>query len=640
MSLSVVREDVPNDGLGPDSDDSDAAATIGFEDFGEEQIADIPRVEFVPRERPSSVERPRDNVGHGRGASVEAQEEDLQVQRVRGRLNLAMVDATFEDVSDSAAIIDPPAQPPGGTGKLPQGVDQGKVSKVEGDLGEGKTSTSGSHKMSRNISMSQSSTSEPCVIAGTKELTDDLSKAEAQRLQNEFASYIKQGKEFAKQSLISRLEAELIDVERTASRKRSGPNPATEFSKDTGIEDDDGIADYGSDDEDFVDFAALKVKVERAVQEEKARTDKVKRNRARTYKARMKENEQLKRERREWMESQARNQEKLKLAASNQRRENRKRAKKAAERAAAIQKIREEKQRLYNERLHKGSSRMEEQEKRMAMLQREKKRLMREKAKKAAQQNSYRKKVASDRREREERRAEEARARMAKKEGYVRRIQNMKKLEQEQKKRKSALKAITLQERRERIRRQQEYGRKALAIKHKSQVEQQKKLKALEKAVILERRKMYKEQLIEKHKISASAGSLERNQMPGPGAYKIPTTLNLNGGRKIGKSSAASYLDVAVSRASQIPAPGEYGEADYRPRPKVVKFSTAFVPSELDWAIMRARELPAPDAYQSKISKGIGLEGTQSFSMGKNQAKSDIDFVISRSETKEVGAAE
>ena len=112
--------------------------------------------------------------------------------------------------------------------------------------------------------------------------------------------------------------------------------------------------------------------------------------------------------------------------------------------------------------------------------------------------------------------------------------------------------------------------------------------------------------------MSASAGSLERNQMPGPGAYKIPTTLNLNGGRKIGKSSAASYLDVAVSRASQIPAPGEYGEADFRPRPKVVKFSTAFVPSELDWAIMRARELPAPDAYQSKISKGIGLEGTVS----------------------------
>ncbi len=968
MSLRMVSETVE------DSDDSDTAATIGFEDFGEEEIAEVPRVEFVPRERPLSVERPRDNVGHGRGASSEAQEEDLQVQRVRGRLNLAMVDATFDDTSDSAAIV----QPSSSEVKLPNAAANGVVNGASGQAeirenvprsgnGGGEMGVE-SRPGGRNISTSQSAGSPSgAAIASAKGVTDDLSKAEAERLQNEFASYLRQGKQFAKQSLISRLEAELMDVERelahidrfrgaaasgtkkrphtagprgrgsginavrgarpstagelrrsgnsaaeaktrgnsrpgtasrsrpgtasrsrpgTASRSRPGtasrsrPGTASRSRQQTmnsgsrPSDDDDGIAVYDSEDEDFADFTvpetdkalrsarpstakartgdgsgvgghrghqrpstagakrkngpegtsrnyqkmrpstrsastssrkrpsssplvralssqsrdrsgsgiqgaiagyvppilnydddmlarartlsrsdieqifkvnggggngsnkrtrpstagkkapetvsppsaaqeaclrvgilptdllprplkkftrlkigfqtihvskeeaygrwskfdnqrqkwlaavlferkkiiaersssaahtqganvanngrtrpstapvsrgggsttsvSLKAKVERAVQKEKAREEMVERKRARTYRAKMKENDQLLRERQEWMEMQNRKLESAKIAARHQRREQRKRAKKVEDRALAIQKIREEKQRIDDERLHKGSSKMEQQQKRMAMLARQKKRSLREKAKKAAKKELHRKRVAEERAQREERRAQEARTRMAMKEGHVRRIFNAKKLEQQKKIRESALKSITLQERRERIRRQQEYGRTALAIKHKVQAQRNKKVKALDKAVIIERRKMYKKQLIEKHKMSASTGNLLRNQMPGPGAYKIPSTLNLQAGRKIGKSSAASYLDIAVNRASQIPAPGEYGEADYRPRPTVVKFSTAFVPSELDWAIMRAREMPAPDAYQSKISKGLGLEDTVS----------------------------
>ena len=134
--------------------------------------------------------------------------------------------------------------------------------------------------------------------------------------------------------------------------------------------------------------------------------------------------------------------------------------------------------------------------------------------------------------------------------------------------------------------------------------EKQKKIKALEAAILSERRATYKNQLVKQHKLDASTTRLS-TETPGPGSYKLPSTLNLNAGRKIGKSSAASYIDIAVSRASKIPAPGQYGDVQEARTVPAVKFSTAFVPSDLDWAIMRAGETPAPDAYQSKIAKGL-----------------------------------
>jgi hypothetical protein len=67
---------------------------------------------------------------------------------------------------------------------------------------------------------------------------------------------------------------------------------------------------------------------------------------------------------------------------------------------------------------------------------------------------------------------------------------------------------------------------------------------------------MYKHQLIAQHKLDNSTTRLS-TETPGPGSYKLPSTLNLNAGRKIGKSSAASYIDVVVNRASKIPAPGQ-----------------------------------------------------------------------------------
>ena len=81
---------------------------------------------------------------------------------------------------------------------------------------------------------------------------------------------------------------------------------------------------------------SLKAKVERAVQQEKAREARVERNRARTYKAKMKENDQLLRERKEWMEMQNRKAESAKIAARQQLRELRKRTKKAADRGVPV----------------------------------------------------------------------------------------------------------------------------------------------------------------------------------------------------------------------------------------------------------------------------------------------------------------
>ncbi len=229
-------------------------------------------------------------------------------------------------------------------------------------------------------------------------------------------------------------------------------------------------------------------------------------------------------------------------------------------------------------------------------------------------------------------RADAARTRMAVKDGHVRRLRKLRAEELARKKKDAVFRANTLKERRERIRRQQEYGRRSLALKLQVRAARQKKVKALERAVAADRRNQYKQQLIAKHKLDAEYGgsNLERNQMPGPGAYVIPSTLNLNAGRKIGKSSAASYIEVECARSAAIPGPSAYGEADYRPNPTVVKFSTAFVPSELDWAIARARELPAPDAYQSKVSQGMG-GSTSSFSMGQSKVKTDVDWVMHRS---------
>ena len=348
----------------------------------------------------------------------------------------------------------------------------------------------------------------------------------------------------------------------------------------------------------------LKDRVEKAVRGEKTRVDQVTRNRERTLRVRMKENTQLQKERDEWAALQQRKTVRGIAVIKKKREEERKRAKKAKERADEIQKIRKEKHRLDEERLLQGNARQANLERRLADMEKQKKRESKRKMLLSSKREKHRATVGEERTAALERKADAARVKMAIKEGHLLRLRESKQAALERKTKDAAFKQQTLFERRERIRRQQEYGKNSLAAKLLIRAANQKKITALETAVLSERRSQYKKQIVARHKMNASYTRLS-SQTPGPSAYTIPSSLNLDAGRKIGKSSAASYIDVIVNRASKIPAPGQYGEADCKPPVSTVKFSTAFVPSDLDWAIIRAKETPAPDAYQSKISKGL-----------------------------------
>ena len=974
MALEIVHESIEMDSTLTNNNspskgilvvDSDDEGGLDEEPFLEEELEPLskaPRVEFIPRERPMSSGRPRDNRERGRGGAEKAQEEDLSIRQVRGRLNLAMVDATFSDVE---------------TKKSSAGSKKNSQNNVQN--AQNIQNTHNTHNTQNTLNSSNSpngTSSRPTSAGSTTSLTtaalipdekgtlgsnsasnEDLSKYEANRLQSEFAMYLNQGKQFAKESLISRLEAELEDVERelahidqfrspdnkrrrpatagpkgrgsgmsavrsarpssssrsrpstantsrsrpstanrsrpsTANRSRpstanrSRPNTATRSRPNTGgrsrggegggkvnVDADDEIMDdYASDDSDFAvpetsggrqqngrpstatiqrggasskrgnsnsrnqrpstagplrgnnngnnsqqrghknggagsrynsnknnnnnnnrsksagrrtngttaqsrnrrnrpqssplvratsggnkfdadpgfvkgeiagykppnlkfdddtlarartltrediqavfkldsrgrqqkhmamtpageaclrvgiqprdllprpvsTFTTLKVgfktlpvgkeeayqrwsaydeqrqrnlaatlfererikeerssgfnepnkgqrpstapargrsptkvpertlkdRVQKAMTEEKDRVDQVTRNRERNRKARQKENDQLQKERNEWAELQARKTQRTRDVLRKRTSDEKKRAKKAKERSEAIQKIRMEKQRLDDERLQMGNDRQEKSDRRLALLQKEKKREARRKHGLSSKREKHRSEVAAERTAALNRRAEQARHKMAVKEGHVRRMRESRYEEQERKKKDAVFKQQTLKERRDRIRRQQEYGRNSLAAKLQIRAARQKKIKALDYAVLSERRAMYKTQLVAQHKMEATSNRLS-TETPGPGSYKIPSTLNLNAGRKIGKSSAASYIDVIVNRASKIPAPGQYGQADYKPSVTVVKFSTSSAPSELEWAIMRAGDTPAPDVYQAKISKGM-----------------------------------
>jgi hypothetical protein len=967
MSLEVVHEideEIGGNGKGQHNISKTTSNGILFDsdvsntDYdGEEveEVKELPRIEFIPRERnPVTSGRPRDNRGRGREAADQAQEEDLRTRNVRGRLNLAMVDATFADVTETKK------RNGSGTTKSSPSSALSSVSITSSSTSQ--KNNTGSTKMGESTNRPSSATSlttaalipdKSGTLGSSSGSDQDLSKMEAKRLQNEFATYLEKGKQFAKESLISRLELELEDVERelayidqfrtvdkkrkrpmtagpkgrgsamnavrsarpstagskrfsssrpstasrsrpsTANRSRPGtanrsrpstanrsrPSTATQTREGSSgssekigdgiIDDDDGILDYESDDSDFavpetsggntgglgsngrpstatlrsskegdargqrqrpstagplragdnqsnrragrpltagnkrnnglqqgnngsrssdsntklpdagrnrrsrrpassplvranhsnkfdsdpgfvkgeiagykppnlvfdddalarartlsrsdisdifklntkgssaraatttpaleaclrvgiqptdllprpvskftkitVGFQTLEVgkeeayqrwsaydeqrqkwlasvlyekvrilqershaaneldggggggtkrpstaparsrvkteptlknRVQKAIQEEKDRVDMVTRNRNRTHKARLKENEQLRKEREEWAQLQKRKTDRSHAILKKRRKEEKLRAKKVQERAEAIAKIRKGKQRMDEERLLQGDERLVKLERRLALLAKQKKTETDKKMQVSMERKKHRAMVSEERKHALKIKADAARHRMAVKEGHVRRLFQKKHQELEKKRKDAIFKAQTLRERRERIRRQQEYGRNSLSAKLQIRAEKQKKIKALEAAILSERRATYKNQLVKQHKLDASTTRLS-TETPGPGSYKLPSTLNLNAGRKIGKSSAASYIDIAVSRASKIPAPGQYGDVQEARTVPAVKFSTAFVPSDLDWAIMRAGETPAPDAYQSKIAKGL-----------------------------------
>jgi len=79
-------------------------------------------------------------------------------------------------------------------------------------------------------------------------------------------------------------------------------------------------------------------------------------------------------------------------------------------------------------------------------------------------------------------------------------------------------------------------------------------------------------------------------QIPGPGQYKLPSSVLVPGGTW-GKHKPKSDVEWQMYRAAQIPGPGEY-----QPRALksgvAVKFGNHNPPSDLDRAIRKARDLP------------------------------------------------
>ena len=79
-------------------------------------------------------------------------------------------------------------------------------------------------------------------------------------------------------------------------------------------------------------------------------------------------------------------------------------------------------------------------------------------------------------------------------------------------------------------------------------------------------------------------------QIPGPGQYKLPSSVLVPGGTW-GKHKPKSDVEWQMYRAAQIPGPGEY-----MPRALqsgvAVKFGNHNPPSDLDRAIRKARDLP------------------------------------------------
>lgn len=89
-------------------------------------------------------------------------------------------------------------------------------------------------------------------------------------------------------------------------------------------------------------------------------------------------------------------------------------------------------------------------------------------------------------------------------------------------------------------------------------------------------------------------------QIPGPGQYKLPSSVLVPGGTW-GKHKPKSDVEWQMYRAAQIPGPGEY-----QPRALksgvAVKFGNHNPPSDLDKAIRKARDLPGPGAYAPPVT--------------------------------------
>jgi chemotaxis protein histidine kinase CheA len=114
-------------------------------------------------------------------------------------------------------------------------------------------------------------------------------------------------------------------------------------------------------------------------------------------------------------------------------------------------------------------------------------------------------------------------------------------------------------------------------------------------------------------------------QMPGPGSYKLPSTLTVPGGTW-GKHSGKSYIEWEVYRASKMPDPGEYNPKAL-PSGFAVTFGDHNPPSDVDLLMRWAKDTPAPGDFQPRrVDPDIPSFSSLQASLGARAQKHNKGF--------------
>jgi len=122
---------------------------------------------------------------------------------------------------------------------------------------------------------------------------------------------------------------------------------------------------------------------------------------------------------------------------------------------------------------------------------------------------------------------------------------------------------------------------------------------------------------------------LRAKDLPGPAQYtKIESASDRLSGGKFNLSVVPSDTELMMAKAAKIPGPGRYnlGEAIDKTlvnaKPVGGKFNSGMAKSSLDWVEYRARQIPGPSDYEPKEKKPSG----GAFSNAK--PKSDLEWKI------------
>jgi hypothetical protein len=114
----------------------------------------------------------------------------------------------------------------------------------------------------------------------------------------------------------------------------------------------------------------------------------------------------------------------------------------------------------------------------------------------------------------------------------------------------------------------------------------------------------------------------EASQMPGPGAYELPSSVTEVSGGRFSTSFPMSDLDWKIKTAAGIPGPGEYNIPSSM-NDSGGKFSNSYAKSAVEWDIYRASFLPGPGTYDiPHVLAGHSCR----FSRG--HPKSDVEWSI------------